>query len=377
MIVSGRPLGLVALPIVAALCGVAMLHVVAPSYLLHQGFPLDDAWIHAVYARELARSGVLAYNPGVPATGETAPLWAGVLAMAHGLARDTSAALASTKTLGLVLHTLAAMTMAFALSSGAARTDPMPWIGGALAAFHPDLIAASVSGMEIPLAALVISVMAIGIVRDKPLLVALAGAASALARPETAVFAVFALAYWAATRPRTALKLFAVAAGGAIAAGAVVGARNFAVSGLPLPATFYVKANTSSLFSLPSQAAGFTRLLPIVPLMNPFLLAVAVARSIVAIRRGAVTTTRSAGAALVLSAVAFLRGVVCARPAGGSGVLLSPALHPAGGDGAGRRVARAGPRHPRRRSRSHARDRDRGCGRADGGLPCLAGAAAV
>ena len=66
---------LTALPLATAAGALLALHVVAPHYLVHQGFPVDDAWIHAVYARELARSGMLAYNPGVPATGETA-IWA-------------------------------------------------------------------------------------------------------------------------------------------------------------------------------------------------------------------------------------------------------------------------------------------------------------
>ena len=39
------------------------------------GFPLDDAWIHQTYARNLARSGQLAFVHGVPSAGSTAPLW--------------------------------------------------------------------------------------------------------------------------------------------------------------------------------------------------------------------------------------------------------------------------------------------------------------
>lgn len=39
------------------------------------GFPLDDAWIHQTYARNLARYHQLAYWPGQPSAGSTAPLW--------------------------------------------------------------------------------------------------------------------------------------------------------------------------------------------------------------------------------------------------------------------------------------------------------------
>jgi hypothetical protein len=47
------------------------------------GFPLDDAWIHQTYARNLAQSGQLAFTPGVPSAGSTAPLWTLLLSLAY------------------------------------------------------------------------------------------------------------------------------------------------------------------------------------------------------------------------------------------------------------------------------------------------------
>ncbi len=41
----------------------------------HPAFPLDDAWIHQTYARNLVRYGQFAYVPGQPSAGSTAPLW--------------------------------------------------------------------------------------------------------------------------------------------------------------------------------------------------------------------------------------------------------------------------------------------------------------
>ncbi len=52
------------------------------------GFPLDDAWIHQTYARNLARYGQLAYNPGQPSPGSTAPLWTLLLSPAYLLGLD-------------------------------------------------------------------------------------------------------------------------------------------------------------------------------------------------------------------------------------------------------------------------------------------------
>jgi hypothetical protein len=44
------------------------------------GFPLDDAWIHQTYARNLALRGEWAFLPGQPSAGSTSPLWTGLLA---------------------------------------------------------------------------------------------------------------------------------------------------------------------------------------------------------------------------------------------------------------------------------------------------------
>ncbi|MDA1330576.1 MAG: hypothetical protein O3B43_05885 [Chloroflexi bacterium] len=47
------------------------------------GFPLDDAWIHQTYARNLVLHGEWAFTPGVPSSGATSPLW--VLLLAPGV----------------------------------------------------------------------------------------------------------------------------------------------------------------------------------------------------------------------------------------------------------------------------------------------------
>ncbi len=52
------------------------------SWLTYRiGFPLDDAWIHLTYARNLAVRGEWAFIPGQPSAGSTSPLWSGLLAL--------------------------------------------------------------------------------------------------------------------------------------------------------------------------------------------------------------------------------------------------------------------------------------------------------
>lgn len=49
------------------------------------GFPLDDAWIHQTYGRNLAARGEWAFLPGQPSAGSTAPAWSALLAVSHWL----------------------------------------------------------------------------------------------------------------------------------------------------------------------------------------------------------------------------------------------------------------------------------------------------
>lgn len=237
----------------AFLLGLALLRWVAPGYLTGRGFPLDDAWIHAVYARSLATTGRLAYNPGELSAGESAPLWALVLAIPHRLLGDARAIVVGTKLLGLALHaataTLSGLLVARTCAARAPRLATLAGFGAwLLVLVQPDLLAAAVSGMEIPLATALL-LAGLLFARDerwRPAAV-LAGLAY-LARPETAVAWVGVVAARAirGRRPAEAAPLV----GPAVAA-LVYAAYCLAVTGRPLPPTFYVKAG----FGLGPEAA--------------------------------------------------------------------------------------------------------------------------
>jgi hypothetical protein len=47
------------------------------------GFPLDDAWIHQTFARNLVRYGEWSFIPGKPTSGSTSPLWTILLAIGY------------------------------------------------------------------------------------------------------------------------------------------------------------------------------------------------------------------------------------------------------------------------------------------------------
>lgn len=109
------------------------------------GFPLDDAWIHQTYARNLARSGQLAFVPGVPSAGSTAPLWSFLLSLGYLLGIPFKI---WTYALGLILLGLTGWTVT---RLGRRLFPEQPGVGlwaGLFCLFEWHLIWAAVSGME-------------------------------------------------------------------------------------------------------------------------------------------------------------------------------------------------------------------------------------
>jgi hypothetical protein len=75
------------LPLVAAILSCAA-YLAYARFSGKWGFPLDDAWIHQTYARNLAETGQLAYLPGQPSAGSTSPAWSFLLSTGYMLGVD-------------------------------------------------------------------------------------------------------------------------------------------------------------------------------------------------------------------------------------------------------------------------------------------------
>lgn len=88
-----------------ALTVAALLAVAWPMLTgtLPPGFPLDDGWIHATYARNLVTHGEFSLNPGTPSTGTTSLLWTALLAAATGTGLSVTAAALGAGGLALLL----------------------------------------------------------------------------------------------------------------------------------------------------------------------------------------------------------------------------------------------------------------------------------
>jgi hypothetical protein len=74
---------------VLTLAGISVFSVggylLAGHLLFRIGYPLDDAWIHQVYARNLALIGEWSFIAGQSSGGSTAPLWSALLAIGYWL----------------------------------------------------------------------------------------------------------------------------------------------------------------------------------------------------------------------------------------------------------------------------------------------------
>ena len=67
----------------APAAGLVALYLLTAGRMGELGFPLDDAWIHQTYARNLATSGRWEYLPGQLSAGSTSPLWTLLLALGY------------------------------------------------------------------------------------------------------------------------------------------------------------------------------------------------------------------------------------------------------------------------------------------------------
>ncbi len=134
------------------------------------GFPLDDAWIHQTYARNLAVSGEWAYFPGEPSAGSTSPLWTVFLAAGYviGAAPYLWAYLLGIFALAGIAGLGAQLISRISAPAG---TKLSPQIVGLLAvgiALEWHLAWAAGSGMETLLAALVSLVVVFMLLSPSP-----------------------------------------------------------------------------------------------------------------------------------------------------------------------------------------------------------------
>ena len=229
------------------------------------GFPLDDAWIHQTYARNLVKYGQWAFIPGHPSAGSTSPLWTLLSAMGYFLGVDPRAwsYLLGGVALGITAWVAGAWTRRNLLHRS---WSGWGWACSVLVLVEWHMVWAALSGMEtILLACLALIVLdAVDREQRKPFLIGALIGLGVWVRPDALTLvlpAALAIGLRRRSLPRGAGKDFAVVAAGIAVFLLPYLAFNFALSGALWPSTFYAKQAEYSILRSGSLALRFLRLL--------------------------------------------------------------------------------------------------------------------
>ena len=141
MMVSLRKIFILAGSVLLAIGG----YILASSFISGTGYPLDDAWIHQTYARNLAWHGEWSFIPGLPSGGSTAPLWSALIGPVYLVGQN---GYVWTMLLGgLGLLGVAWLGEKWFEKCCKITTGKLPWAGLFLT-FEWHLVWAAASGME-------------------------------------------------------------------------------------------------------------------------------------------------------------------------------------------------------------------------------------
>jgi hypothetical protein len=129
-------------------------YLLAARLTFRLGFPLDDAWIHQTYARNLVYYGEWSFIHGQPSSGSTAPLWSALLAVGFLIGLSP---LAWTYLLGtIILISLAIFSEYTVQQFVEGYRSKIPWVG-VFIVLEWHLVWAAVSGMETLLSGLLVT----------------------------------------------------------------------------------------------------------------------------------------------------------------------------------------------------------------------------
>jgi len=271
------------------------------------GFPLDDSWIHLVFARNTAHGDFFAYNPHERVAGTTSPLWVLLLVPSYWSGVDP---VVWAYALGVVFLVLGGLTVYRWLLSFTDEYAAM--LGGLLYVSSGRMVWSALSGMEITLTAFLMIFTAYLAHRarhggSKPVAAGIFAALATYARPEGYLFAFVLTGYLLfasdsddpldfSFAPKRAL-LFAVPYALVVSPYPILCYLNW---GKPFPTTYYAKAGSMiGSFSFDYWLAVFKFFM----IDNPIITPIAAAGIVYAISKA---RNKIIPAIVVLWAVAFL-----------------------------------------------------------------------
>ena len=218
------------------------IYLITSNFIYTIGFPLDDSWIHQTYARNLALLHEWSFIPGQPSAGSTSPLWTFLLSLGFFL---PAAPYLWTYLLGAcLLFAIAVLAESIFRRTYAEYTPRFPW-AGLFFILEWHLIWAAVSGMETLLHILIVTAT-LGLLiagSRRYLTLGLLTGISIWVRPDGLTLLGPLLIYLVLIEPDTRSRVvaflrFAVGFAGLFVPYLLF---NMALSGTPMPNTFYAK----------------------------------------------------------------------------------------------------------------------------------------
>jgi alpha-1,2-mannosyltransferase len=185
--------------LVAALAGSAWMLLAEHGVAGQWGFSLDDSWIYATFARNLATGHGYSFNPGESIGGATGPLYVFILAGLYWLFHGV---IWPAKILGFLCLCASSLLVYRSTQHIDPRDHVKPLLAGLLTAISPSLLWGSFSGMEIPVYLLAACLGLHAYVRQKWTLVVMWWSLGVWLRPDGLFLALVGLV----ARPRLSLK---------------------------------------------------------------------------------------------------------------------------------------------------------------------------
>lgn len=223
-------------------------------------FPLDDGWIHMVYARNFAEHAQFWYNPGAPESGMTSPLWAITVGTVWAIVGGLGVGMVATAKLLGIFFAISACWLTMKIVWKLTRQRRLGIVAGVMVAIEPSFAFSAVSGMEVQLFSLLalasVWTFLQGYLRVTGLLFGL----MILARPEgyvifgIAVLATVARRMWQRDRLELVnnedIREMIALIGPALLLGGIWAAYNYTVNGTPWPNTYLAKNRELGLLPL-------------------------------------------------------------------------------------------------------------------------------
>jgi hypothetical protein len=217
-------------------------YLLAAAWTYRIGFPLDDSWIHQTYARNLALRHEWSFLPGQPSAGSTSPLW--TFWLAFGFFLPLAPYLWTYLLGGLLLLALALLVENILRVTIVKYSPKIPW-AGLFFILEWHMTWAAVSGMETLLHILVVTatlgLLLVG--SRRYLLMGILAGLSVWVRPDGLTLLGPLVCYALLVEKTLPGRLQAIVRIGlgfaALFAPYLV--FNLALSGTPMPNTFYAK----------------------------------------------------------------------------------------------------------------------------------------